>query len=262
VRCNQFVKFGSLWERARELGASRVASGHYARILSGPGGDWQLLRGVDPQKDQSYFLFATARAELARTLFPVGDMPKTAVRALAAELGLAVANKADSQEVCFAPGRLHSAFVAERLGEELPASGPIVDAAGAIIGRHHGIHTVTVGQRRGLGLSGGPPRWVTSIDAATAAVHVGDEKDLHAAGLEAAQVNWLVAEPPRPGAAFRLKIRSRHPGVAVRVVCADEDRFRVQALGELRAVTPGQAAVLYDGERVIGGGWIANASPA
>lgn len=256
VRCNQFVKFGSFWERARDLGATRVATGHYARVERGADGDWQLRRGVDAQKDQTYFLFAMPRNDLARTLFPVGDRPKTEVRALAAELGLPVAAKPDSQEVCFAPGRLHSAFVAEQRGEQRPAAGPIVDGEGRVVGRHDGVHTVTIGQRHGLGLGGGPPRYVTAVDADSATVRVGGSEELLTDRLEATEVNWLVREPPRPGRVLSMKIRSRHPGVGVRITAADATRFSVAANGAMRAVTPGQAAVLYDGDQVIGGGWI------
>jgi len=256
VRCNQFVKFGSFWQRARELGASLVATGHYARIRGDSGSDWRLERGVDAQKDQSYFLFAISRGDLARTLFPVGDRRKTAVRDLAAELGLAVAAKPDSQEVCFAPGRLHGDFVARQLGDRRPPSGPIVDAGGAVVGTHDGIHTVTVGQRRGLGLSGGAPRYVLGVDSAAATVRVGSGAALRANGLEAREVNWLVETVPTSGNVFDMKIRSRHAGVRVRVDKATREAFRVEALGELSAVTPGQAAVLYAGDRVVGGGWI------
>jgi tRNA-specific 2-thiouridylase len=256
VRCNQFVKFGSFWERARALGADLVATGHYARVERGRGGAAELRRGAEPAKDQSYFLFAMSRRELERTLFPVGHLAKSQVRALAAEIGLPVAAKPDSQEVCFAPGRRHSEFVATRLGERSPRPGDIVDAGGAVVGRHQGVHTVTVGQRRGLGLSGGPPRWVTRVDAGTATVHVGAETGLDARGLEAADVNWLVETPPARGTEFTVRIRSRHPGAKARLRAADEHSFALDALDELRAVTPGQAAVLYDGDRVVGGGWI------
>jgi tRNA-specific 2-thiouridylase len=256
VRCNQLVKFGSFRQRARELGATHVATGHYARTVRGDDGEWQLLRGAEAQKDQSYFLFATPRAELGRTFFPVGDRPKAAVRALAADLGLPVAAKADSQEVCFAPGRLHADFVRRALGGASPPPGAIVDGGGAVVGRHGGVHTVTVGQRHGLGLAGGPPRYVTRVDAATATVRVGAAHELRAAAVEASEVNWLVAAPPKAGTELTLRIRSRHAGARVRLAAADAAAFRVQALEDLRAVTPGQAAVLYDGDRVIGGGWI------
>jgi len=260
VRCNQFVKFGSFWERARELGAHRVATGHYARIEVGSDGEARLLRGVDPQKDQSYFLFGMPRADLARTLFPVGDMPKSAVRALAAELGLPVAAKPDSQEVCFAPGRLHSSFVAERLGDARPGRGPIIDADGAVVGQHDGVHTLTIGQRRGLGLGGGEPRYVTGIDAASRTVRIGPEGELRAERVEATEVNWLVAPPPRVGSELEIKIRSRHGGARARTLYADDTSFGVETLDAVRAVTPGQAAVLYDGDRVLGGGWIVDSS--
>lgn len=256
VRCNQFVKFGSFWERARELGAQRVATGHYARISREDDGSFALRRGADASKDQSYFLFATSRHELAHTLYPVGGMPKAAVRALAEELGLPVAHKPDSQEVCFAPGRLHGAFVADRLGRDGPAAGPVIDRDGTVIGRHEGVHTVTVGQRRGLGLKGGPARWVTQVDAENATVYVGERSDLLAPRVTAGAVNWLTPEPPEVGMELTVKIRSRHAGAAARVIDSGPRHFCVEVLEEVHAVTPGQAAVLYAGDRVVGGGWI------
>lgn len=255
VRCNQYVKFGSFWERARELGATHVATGHYARSERDAAGAWRLRRGADPHKDQSYFLFATPAEQLSHTLYPVGHLPKDQVRALAERFGLPVANKADSQEVCFAPGRLHGEFVAARLGEARPRPGAIVDAEGVAVGVHGGVHTVTVGQRRGLGLAGGRPRWVTRVDAGRATVHVGGADDLRAEGLVADEVNWLAPPPPR-GVELTVRIRSRHPGARVRLSEVSPTSFRLDAIEELRAVTPGQAAVLYDGDYVVGGGWI------
>ncbi len=258
VRCNQYVKFGSFWERAQELGATAVATGHYARI-----GDCDaepaLLRGADPLKDQSYFLFAMPRAQLGHTLFPVGHLSKPQVRALAAELGLPVAAKPDSQEVCFAPGRAHGSFVAARLGERAPGPGAVVDEDGTVIGRHAGVHTVTVGQRRGLGLSAPAARYVTAVDAATATVRVGSESLLGSSGLEAEGANWLAARRPLPGARLTAKIRSRHAAVPVVVAACGEDHFTLEAEMPMKSVTPGQAAVLYDGDRIVGGGWIARA---
>jgi tRNA-specific 2-thiouridylase len=254
ARCNQYVKFGSFWQRARELGAELIATGHYARLAHGEGGA-TLLRGVDADKDQSYFLFAVDRAVLRQTRFPVGGLRKSEVRAEAERRGLAVAQKPDSQEVCFAPRSAAAGFVARQPSAEPLRPGVIVDERGAILTRHEGIHRFTVGQRRGLGVSGAAPRYVTGIDAANGTVHVGSADAVGAPGLAATSANWL-APVPAKGTELRVKIRSRFAAQAVRVVRADGDGFEVVAEEGMRAVTPGQAAVLYEGERVIGGGWI------
>jgi tRNA-specific 2-thiouridylase len=257
ARCNQFVKFGAFWERARELGASLIATGHYARVRPGRE-NAELLCGVDAEKDQSYFLFAVDAAVLGRTRFPVGALRKHDVRAEAERRGLAVARKPDSQEVCFAPRGASAAFVAARSPALALKPGRIVDERGASVGTHDGIHRFTIGQRRGLGVSGGAPRYVTGIDAEQGTVRVGPAGAVIADGLVADHVNWL-GPVPAAGASLRVKIRSRYAPQRVRVLRADHDGFALAAEEGLRAVTPGQAAVLYDGERVIGGGWITHA---
>jgi tRNA-specific 2-thiouridylase len=254
ARCNQYVKFGSFWQRARELGAELIATGHYAR-LAHDGAGTALLRGVDADKDQSYFLFAVDPVVLRQTRFPVGGLRKREVRAEAERRGLAVAQKPDSQEVCFAPRSAAGGFVARQASTEPLRPGVIVDERGAVLAQHDGIHRFTVGQRRGLGISGGAPRYVTGIDAANGTVHVGGADAVSASGLAATNANWLAPLPAR-GTRLQVKIRSRFAPQAVRVLRADADGFAVVAEEGMRAVTPGQAAVLYDGERVIGGGWI------
>jgi tRNA-specific 2-thiouridylase len=257
ARCNQFVKFSALWDRARELGASAIATGHYARLRSGADGP-ELLRGVDVDKDQSYFLFAVDPAVLAQTRFPVGEMTKRTVRAEAARRGLAVAGKPDSQEVCFAPRSTYAAFVEQRSSHEPLRPGAVVDEHGVELARHDGVHRFTIGQRRRLGVSGTAARYVTDIDAARGIVRTGGAADVAAEGLVASGANWLAAIPG-PGTGVSVKIRSRFVPQAARITRADRDGFELAADGDMRAVTPGQAAVLYDGERVIGGGWIAHA---
>ena len=257
VRCNQFVKFGSFWDRARQLGARWVATGHYARVQRNPGERPQLWRGVDDTKDQSYFLFAVDPEILGHCLFPVGGLTKLEVRRKAEALGLSVAAKPESQEVCFAPRREYVSFV-QRRAPRL-AGGEIVDEKGRVVGRHDGIHQFTVGQRRGLGLSEGRTLYVTGIDAARRTVRVGPKEATAARGLTARQVVWTGGEPPPVGAALQVKIRSRFAPTAVRVEEVEKDAFTVSAAGGLAAVTPGQAAVLYDGDRVVGGGWIERA---
>lgn len=253
VRCNHSVKFASFWDRARELDAEWIATGHYARRVDTPDGP-ELLRGVDRDKDQSYFLFSMGRAALARTLFPVGHMTKTEVRAEAERRGLPVANKPDSQEICFAPRGTHAAFV-EAESSALPLrGGSIVDESGAELGRHEGVHRFTIGQRRGLGISAEKPLYVTDIDSATGVVRVGTDSHVGSGGLVASKPCWL-AEPPRQGARVQVKIRSRFDPQPAVIKEISSSGFELES-SALRAVAPGQAAVLYDGDRVLGGGWI------
>jgi len=257
ARCNQFVKFAGFWDRARELGASSIATGHYARVAA-PADGPALLAGIDADKDQSYFLFGVDRAVLARTLFPVGALDKPAVREAAARRGLSVAGKADSQDVCFVSRAGHAAFVVGQDSAQPLRPGAVVDEDGRVLGTHDGVHRFTVGQRRGLGVAGGPPRYVTAIDAAAGTVRVGAATRTVAGGLVATSPNWL-APPPLSGTRVTVKIRSRVAPQAARVLRADALGFAIAADDGLRAVTPGQAAVLYDGARVLGGGWIAAA---
>ena len=259
ARCNQFVKFAALWDRARELGAELIATGHYARLRHGDGAT-DLLRGADADKDQSYYLFGVDAAVLRRTRFPVGALRKAEVRAEALRRRLPVADKPDSQEVCFAPRSTYAAFVAQHPSSEPLRPGAVVDAEGTVLARHDGVHRFTIGQRRGLGVSGGAPRFVTDIDAERGVVRVGGAEDVVAAGLVADNVNWL-APIPAVDTVVQVKIRSRFAPQAVRVVRAEAESFVVESIEPMRAVTPGQAAVLYDGERVIGGGWIARSLP-
>lgn len=257
ARCNQFVKFSSLWERARELGAEWIATGHYARVRRAPEtGAVELRVAADAAKDQSYFLFAIEPAVLARTIFPVGELSKTEVRARARALGLAVADKPDSQEVCFAPKGDYASFVARHRRGATFRPGSIVDERGEILGRHDGVHQFTVGQRRGLRLNAGRPVYVTSIDATSGTVRVGPRDATMAAGLLARRVSWLNGGPVQTGMQLQIKIRSRFAPATVTIGRSTEESFVAWARDGLAAVTPGQAAVLYDGERVVGGGWI------
>lgn len=261
ARCNQFVKFASLWERARELGADWIATGHYARVRRDtPTGRAELLAAADPAKDQSYFLFGIEPAVLAHTVFPVGALRKPEVRARARALRLAVAEKPDSQEVCFAPKGDYASFVARQSAAGAARPGVIVDAAGQILGTHDGVHGFTIGQRRGLGVQAEQPLYVTAIDAYSGTVRVGPRHATVAAGLVAQQANWLADGPARCGARLQMKIRSRFAPAAITIGAATTDSFVAWAdEAGLPAVTPGQAAVLYDGDRVIGGGWIERA---
>lgn len=254
ARCNQFVKFAAFWERVRELGGEWMATGHYARTHR-VGEETALLAGVDADKDQSYFLFGIDRTVLARTLFPVGGLRKSDVRVAAEARGLPVASKPDSQEVCFVPRAGYAEFVERHASATPLRSGSVVDVDGRVLATHAGVHRFTIGQRRGLGIAGGAPRYVTAIDAASGTVQLGPAAAVHAAGLVADGANWL-ATPPAPGTRVAVKIRSRFAAQPARIVRADAAGFALLADAGMRAVTPGQAAVLYDGERVLGGGWI------
>jgi tRNA-specific 2-thiouridylase len=257
ARCNTEVKFEALVDKTRALGVEHVATGHYARKeLDERSGRWRLLKGRDPRKDQSYFLFGLTQAQLAMALFPVGALEKAEVRRLAGERGLPVAAKPDSHEICFVPDGDYAAFV-ERQVPAADRSGPIEDAQGRPLGRHEGVHRYTVGQRRGLGLTGPRPLYVLAVRPESRTVVVGDEADLASDALVARDVNWLSIAPPGSPVRAAVKIRYRHQDAPATLSPLGGDRVEVRFDAPQRAVTPGQAAVFYDGERVLGGGWIA-----
>ncbi|HYD47301.1 MAG TPA: tRNA methyl transferase PRC-barrel domain-containing protein, partial [Terriglobales bacterium] len=216
-----------------------------------------LWTAVDAAKDQSYFLFGVEPQALAHTLFPLGELNKAEVRAKARELGLAVADKPESQEICFAAPRQHAAFVAQHAGDRQPRPGKVVDLSGQVIADHDGVHHFTIGQRRGLGISAPDPLYVTAIDGRSGKVTVGPRQATFSGGLLARRANWLAR--CTPGTKLQMKIRSRFAPTAVVLDDAGEDHFAVRAEAPLSAVTPGQAAVLYDRQRVVGGGWIERA---
>jgi tRNA-specific 2-thiouridylase len=259
VLCNRDLKFDELWRRAATLGAELVATGHYARIAS-DGGRWRLLRARDEAKDQSYFLFSLTQAELARTRFPLGALTKGEVRALARRLGLPVAEKPESQEICFVPDRDYAGFVERQAPADALKPGVVVDERGRTLAEHSGVHRFTVGQRRGLGIGDGVARWVTRIDGATATVHVGDQRALASRGLVAEQVRWAAGVPARDDeGSVRVRIRHRHVPMPARLTHTGTDRVEAWFDEPASAVTPGQAAVFYRGDEVLGGGWIAAA---
>ena len=259
VLCNRDLKFDELWRRAGTLGAELVATGHYARIAS-DGTRWRLLRARDDAKDQSYFLFSLTQTELARTRFPLGELTKPDVRGLARDLGLPVADKPESQEICFVPDRDYAGFVERQVEPGALAPGAVVDEHGARLASHGGVHRFTVGQRRGLGIGDGIARWVTRIDADTATVHVGPQAALASRGLLAERVRWAAGVPlGADDGGVRVRIRHRHTPVAARLTHRDGDRVEAWFEEPASAVTPGQAAVFYRGDEVLGGGWIAAA---
>lgn len=257
VVCNTWLKFGQLWAFAKQLGADRIATGHYARVLPGPGGA-ELHRGVDPEKDQSYVLHGIQRDVLPHLLFPVGGFTKPEIRALAREAGLTgVADKPDSVEICFVPGGDHTAVVRERR-PDVARAGAIVEKDGTVLGTHDGIDRFTVGQRKGLGVAAGRKRFVLEILPETNTVVVGDSEDLLAGGLVASRVNWLADVPAGPFTCT-AKIRYRHAGVGATVRATADGGAVVHFDEPQPAVTPGQAVTFYAGTRVLGGGWIEKA---
>jgi tRNA-specific 2-thiouridylase len=256
VHCNGDLKFATLAERAEALGARQVATGHYARVSHDEAsGTYRLLRGVDASKDQSYFLFTLTQAQLAHAMFPVGGLQKDEVRERARELGLPVADKHDSHEICFVPDGDQAAFV-ERHGHTPPAAGVIRDADGTVVGRHAGVHRFTVGQRKGLGLSSPIPLYVVDIDAAAATVTVGPRSALERSTLTASGLNWIAGAAPVPGTRVTAQIRYRHREAAATLEPVDENCVQVIFDAPQTAVAPGQAVVFYSGEEVVGGGWI------
>ncbi|MDZ4686768.1 MAG: tRNA 2-thiouridine(34) synthase MnmA [Planctomycetaceae bacterium] len=258
VMCNNWLKFGKLWEFAQSVGADAIATGHYARLIDDDRGHRRLVRGRDPGKDQSYVLFGIARELLDRIVFPVGDFLKPQIRELAAEAGLRVATKPDSQEICFVPDNDYAGFL-ERYRGVTDTAGEFVDTAGNVLGRHPGFERFTIGQRRGLGITFGEPRFVIRIDAATRQVVLGTKDDLACDGLTADRVNWHDDSLP---ASFRCRAQIRYQhDAAWATVTTQGDTLSVQFDEPQFGVAPGQAVVLYDDDRVLGGGWIMRGSP-
>jgi tRNA-uridine 2-sulfurtransferase len=259
AHCNSDLKFATLAERAAGFGADAVATGHYARVEREPGGRHVLKRGTDGSKDQAYFLFSLTQDQLSRALFPVGDRSKESVRAYARERDLPVADKPDSQEICFIPDDDYASFVAKE-DPGVRRSGAIVDESGRVLGGHEGLHRYTVGQRKGLGLSHSPtgaPLYVIALKPADHQVVVGPKRSLERTTLTASGVNWIL-EPPVSPRRVTAQIRHRHVAAPAWVSVLDRDLTRATvAFDEPQiAITPGQAVVFYDGDAVVGGGWI------
>jgi tRNA-specific 2-thiouridylase len=272
VMCNEKIKFGNLWSKAAALGCDYIATGHYAIIEHTT--DRAILRkGIDSRKDQSYFLFSLRQPQLQRALMPLGKMTKQEIREIAHSLGLKVADKIDSQEICFVPGNDYKAFLRSHIGETEFHRGAIYDVAGNFVAEHDGIELFTIGQRKGLPGGSPRPRYVVDLDPETNRVIVGDAEDLTVDEFEIDRVNWHavagVGDPgPRSTTAVRtnpdydnaidavVKIRYSHPGVRATVTPLENSRARIRLHEPQRAVTPGQAAVIYDGDVVLGGGWI------
>ncbi len=253
VMCNERLKFGNLWDKAQALGADFIATGHYA-IIEHHDARAVLRKGRDARKDQSYFLFSLKQDQLLRALTPLGGMTKPEIRAIARELGLRVADKVDSQEICFVPGNDYKAFLKSHLGEEEFHRGGIYDTEGKYLGPHEGIEMFTIGQRKGLPGGSPKPLYVVDIDPESASIVVGGEEDLVRDEFEVDHTTWHA--PVTDGMEITVKIRYAHPGASATLTPLGKDRARVRLHEPQRAITPGQAAVFYDGDRVVGGGWI------
>jgi tRNA-specific 2-thiouridylase len=263
--CNNHLKFDQLLIVARQIGADQVATGHYAQVaLDERTGRWLLKRPADKSKDQTYFLFGLTQEQLSRTLFPLGGMTKPEVRELARKHSLVIAEKPDSQEICFVPGGDYKAFLEAYLSEqgEKPAeiAGEIVTTDGKVIGEHGGVHNFTVGQRKGLGVATGSPLYVIQIKNDTRQVIVGKDEELYSRDLLARRVNLISGPELREPKRVAVKIRHRHEPAPAVMESVGPDQVRVLFDQPQRAITPGQAAVFYDGDIVVGGGWIESAA--
>ena len=260
--CNNHLKFDQLLLRARQFGADRIATGHYARNEYDPArGRWILKRPADRSKDQTYFLFGLTQEQLSRTLFPLGGYTKPEVREIAAKQGLALAAKPDSQEICFIPGGDYKQFIDAYLdeqGEEMPdTAGEMGTASGEVLGRHEGIHNFTVGQRKGLGVNSTNPLYVLQIDPAENRVVVGGSEELATTTFRARELNWITIPELKGEIRAEVKIRHRHEPAAAVIRAVGEGEVEIVFDVPQRAVTPGQSAVFYNGDEVAGGGWIA-----
>jgi tRNA-specific 2-thiouridylase len=261
TNCNTDVKFEPLLRMARQIGAERLATGHYARIRrNNATGRWELLRACDDTKDQSYFLWGLSQEQLSRSEFPLGELTKEEVRALARRSNLPVAEKPESMELCFVPNGNYVQFIqaySNERGRPLQnGAGEIVNENGEVIGRHDGVHNFTIGQRKGLGFAAGKPLYVLSIDPETNRVIVGEDDVLRKTTCEVEGLNWISIAPPEASFRAFVKIRHKHEPAAATVEPLEGSRARIIFESPQRAITPGQAAVFYDGDRVLAGAWI------
>jgi tRNA-specific 2-thiouridylase len=265
VSCNSRLKFASLDRLAVSLGCEKVATGHYARVeFDSATNRYKLLRGQNHQKDQSYFLWELTQSQLSRAMFPLGEMSKPEARDAARNHGLAVAEKKESQEICFVPDGDYAGFIdryleAESATDRLPGAGEIVDTAGRVIGEHGGIQRYTIGQRRGIGIADARPLYVISLDADHNRVVVGNDQELLSREFTAAGVNWVTIDDPVNEVTADVRVRYRHMAAPATLKPMANGRVHVVFDEPQRAITPGQATVFYRGEEVIGGGWIVKA---
>ena len=263
VACNSRLKFASLDKLASSLGCEKVATGHYARVeFNEATNRYRLLRGLDPNKDQSYFLWELTQGQLSHALFPLGDLSKNDARQAARDNQLAVAEKKESQEICFVPDGDYAGFIdryleAEKQSDRLPLHGEIVTANGEVLGQHDGIHRYTIGQRRGIGIAESRPLYVLGIDRDANRVTVGHDERLFSNAFTASGVNWIAFDSPTRELRAEVRVRYRHTAAPATITQLDNGRARIEFDEPQRAITPGQATVFYRGEQVLGGGWIA-----
>lgn len=255
VRCNRYIKFGLLREKAKELGAECFATGHYARVKKQNNSKFLLKKGRDKTKDQSYFLSQLTPEQLGHTLFPVGNLTKENVRKIAQEMGLPALTRPESQEICFVTDNDHAAFLRKNITTKI-TPGSILDKQGKILGQHQGIMFYTVGQRKGLGISSPTPLYVTAIDPDNNAVIVGAKEDTYANELVADNLNWISIVPPQKPFIVKARIRYRHTEADATVSTLDKTKVQVRFKKPQMAITPGQAVVFYVGDKVVGGGRI------
>lgn len=262
VACNSRLKFASLDRLAASLGCEKVATGHYARVeYDAATSRYQLLRGRDPQKDQSYFLWELTQDQLSRSMFPLGEMSKSDARQSARENNLAVAEKRESQEICFVPDGDYAGFIdryldAEAQYDRAPGAGEVLSTSGAVIGEHTGIHHYTIGQRRGIGIAESQPLYVIGIDAEKNQIIAGHQDELLGDEFTAAGVNWIALDNPTEAVRADVRVRYRHTAAPANITPLPENRARVKFDEPQRAIAPGQATVFYRGDEVVGGGWI------
>lgn len=262
VACNSRLKFASLDRMAQSLGCDKVATGHYARVEYDETNDrYRLFRGRNYAKDQSYFLWELTQDQLSRAYFPLGEMHKTEVRDIARDANLYTANKPESQEICFVPDGKYSEFIDRYLehagrSDQLPSGGEIVDLSGAVVGSHSGIHRYTIGQRRGLGIANEKPLYVVQIEQAKNKIIVGEASDLESSEFTVRGVNWIAFDEPANPVRANVKVRYRHEPAPATIHSLPNDHARIVFDRPQRAITPGQATIFYDGDEVVGGGWI------
>ncbi|MDT4966315.1 MAG: tRNA-uridine 2-sulfurtransferase [Acidobacteriota bacterium] len=262
VACNSRLKFASLDRLAASLGCDKVATGHYARVEHDAAANrYRLFRGRNLQKDQSYFLWELTQEQLSRSMFPLGELSKPEVREVARNHSLAVAEKAESQEICFVPDGDYAGFIdryldAENESQRLPGEGEIVSTSGEVLSKHDGMHRYTIGQRRGIGISNERPLYVISIDAQKNRVVVGSQEELLSSDFVAAGVNWIAFDEPTEPVCAEVRVRYRHTAAPAKITPLENGRARISFDEPQRAITPGQATVFYRGDEVVGGGWI------
>ena len=256
IFCNKRIKFGTLLNLVRRLGGDYMATGHYARAgYDNTKGRFFLKKGKDSHKDQAYFLFSLSQDQLGSVIFPLGEFSKAEVRLKAKEFGLTVADKPESQEICFIPDNNYVKFIKSRFSE-VPGAGPIISSKGDVLGEHNGIFSFTVGQRRGLNVAQGYPLYVVSLDKNTNTVVVGRKEETFRKAFNASRINWIAIDSLNHPIELRARIRYRHPENQARIIPISKDRVRVEFSQPQMAITPGQAVVFYDGDTVVGGGWI------